>query len=161
MGRPQRPGAVRMSEALQRLRGIVAEAENYSVRSREEERRSLSRLVSRAREGALGPEWERLAPRLERGETTPRAIFSGEDTSREAAVLRERAAAATEQFDLAEAPAEDEELEAELAENWAAMVAARKRLRHLRQRAAGGVERRVAGAEDRGRTGLADAAAVR
>ncbi len=133
MGRPQRPGAVRMSAALDRLRGLVAEAETYSVRSREEEQRSLEQLVSRARDGSLGPEWERLAPKLERGETTPRAIFSGEDTSRDAVVLRERAAAAAEQFDLAEVPVEDEDLEAELAENWAAMVAARKSLaRHAR-----------------------------
>lgn len=117
-----------MSEALRRLRDLAKEAESYSRVDPQEERRSREELVARAREGSLGPEWERLAPRLERGETSPRAIFSGEDTSPEAIALQGRAAAATEQFDLAEIPVDDEELEAELAENWAAMVAARKAL---------------------------------
>lgn len=125
-----------MSEALNRLRGLVKEAESYSRVDPEQERRSREELLARAREGSLGPEWERLAPRLERGETTARAIFSGEDTSPDAVALRERAAEATEQFDLAEIPVDDEELEAELAENWAAMVAARKA---LAQRARDGI----------------------
>ncbi|MPV50955.1 MULTISPECIES: hypothetical protein [unclassified Pseudactinotalea] len=113
--------------ALDRLRALMAEAEDYAAGAAPAGG-ALDRLAARSADGSLGPQWARLAPRLARGETTAAAVFAGEDASPEAVTLRARAGVQLGRLDLAEIPPADEELERELAENWAAMVAARKAL---------------------------------
>ena len=52
----------------------------------------VSKIAERARAGELGHEWERIQKRIDRGETTLEDVFTGRDSSAEAAGLRQRAA---------------------------------------------------------------------
>ncbi len=52
-----------------------------------------SRREEAARRGELGPHWQRVQVRIDAGQTTLEAVLGGQDTSREAAAIREAARA--------------------------------------------------------------------
>ncbi len=79
--------------AIERLQAANAEldAEIEAERSQNDEARQ--NLAERARKGELGADWQRVQQRIDLGETSLEAVFSGADESQAARALRERSQA--------------------------------------------------------------------
>jgi hypothetical protein len=69
--------------------GQAVDVANQLFETVEQEDSADEDMAQAARSGALGPDWQAVQRRVDRRETTLRAVFSGEDTSREAEALRE------------------------------------------------------------------------
>jgi hypothetical protein len=79
-----------MAEQFMRLLQEDDEREALTAHAEDEAMAESDRLrADRARAGELGPEWRAVQARIDLGQTTLEAVFSGEDTSTEAERLRE------------------------------------------------------------------------
>lgn len=87
--RPVDPTIASMMDTISKMSQenarVAAEAKAAEIAYREQE----ERFAERAREGELGPEWEKLQKRIDAGETTRQRILSGEDSSPEAHVIQQ------------------------------------------------------------------------
>lgn len=82
------PGA-QADPVLARLEALIGGLER-EVRASERELADSDReRASTARDGRMGPEWQRVQRRIDAGETTVLDVFSGRDESPEAVRLRE------------------------------------------------------------------------
>lgn len=82
------PGA-QADPVLARLEALIGGLER-EVRASERELADSDReRASAARDGRMGPEWQRVQRRIDAGETTVLDVFSGRDESPEAVRLRE------------------------------------------------------------------------
>lgn len=86
-------GAGSPFEALDSLIESLSEMNERIEREISQDRESMADAAQEraeaARSGELGSDWQTIQRRIDRGETTLEAVFSGEDTSIEAQHLRE------------------------------------------------------------------------
>jgi hypothetical protein len=82
------PGA-QADPVLARLEALIGGLEREARASERELADSDRERASAARDGRMGPEWQRVQRRIDAGETTVLDVFSGRDESPEAVRLRE------------------------------------------------------------------------
>jgi hypothetical protein len=82
------PGA-QADPVLARLEALIGGLEREARDSERELADSDRERASAARDGRMGPEWQRVQRRIDAGETTVLDVFSGRDESPEAVRLRE------------------------------------------------------------------------
>ena len=82
------PGA-QANPTLARLEALIGSLEREARASERELADSDRERASAARDGRMGPEWQRVQRRIDAGETTVLDVFSGRDESPEAVRLRE------------------------------------------------------------------------
>lgn len=71
-----------------RIAGIISQVERIGREVEDRHRDRDAELEKRARRGELGSDWQTLQRRIDAGETSLEAAFSGEDPSPEAQALR-------------------------------------------------------------------------
>lgn len=72
------------SEYTARLEAITARLERDAADARRAFERSQEQRADAARSGELGPDWREIQRRIDAGQTTEAAVFTGEDDSAEA-----------------------------------------------------------------------------
>lgn len=77
-------------DPLARLRWAMAEVERMSAAQAAGDADRAERTAAAARRGDLGPQWQRVQERVDRGETSLTDVFSGKDSSPEAVALARR-----------------------------------------------------------------------
>lgn len=80
----------RAREVMARLEAAEAAFDAREQADRAAEVEAETRRAARARTGELGPVWQQVQHRIDLGETSVEAIFSGEDDSAAARALREQ-----------------------------------------------------------------------
>lgn len=104
-------------DPVARLQALVGDLERQVAESERELAAEQDERAVAAREGRLGPDWRAVQVRIDRGETTLRAVFDGTDQSREAERLRGQAQDNLSRLAEAEPPPElAEELRAQAAQ---------------------------------------------
>lgn len=78
-------------DPIARLQALVDDLQQQVAASDRELAAQQDERAEAAREGRLGPDWRAVQGRIDRGETTLRAVLDGTDATPEAARLRERA----------------------------------------------------------------------
>jgi hypothetical protein len=78
---------------LARLEALIGSLEREERASERELADSDRERASAARDGRMGPEWQRVQRRIDAGETTLLDVFAGRDESPEAQRLREMSSA--------------------------------------------------------------------
>ena len=97
-------------EALERMRALIDRIDQQErVEARRDEER-MAELAERARAGELGEDWKRIQGRVDRGDTTLEAVFTGTDDSPEAGSLRATSRARTADLATTIEESEDDEL---------------------------------------------------
>jgi hypothetical protein len=82
-----------LREAIERLEAANAELDAEIEAEQAQNEQAREQFAERARAGALGADWQRVQQRIDLGETSLEAVFSGEDESQAARALRERSQA--------------------------------------------------------------------
>jgi hypothetical protein len=104
----------RFTELMRRIQAENAELDLRAEETAEADAASEAERAASARSGELGPDWAAVQRRMDLNQTSLEAVFSGEDTSTEAARLRDLSqrnlASLREQW---EAEADDDEAEKE------------------------------------------------
>ncbi|WP_121251226.1 hypothetical protein [Nocardioides ferulae] len=85
-------------DPIGRLRDLVAGLERMADQSERELAEDQRERADAAREGRLGEDWRTVQQRIDRGDTTLAAVFSGVDTSPGAVRLQERSRRTIEQW---------------------------------------------------------------
>ena len=99
----------REDELLRQVESVIAETRRDAERvAREDAVRDAARATA-ARRGELGPDWREVQARIDAGQTTLAAVFTGADESPAAVRLRDRSRSHLEVLarDLPEQVAED------------------------------------------------------
>ncbi len=97
-------------EALERMRALIDRIDQQErLEARRDEER-MAELAERARAGELGEDWKRIQGRVDRGDTTLEAVFTGKDDSPEAGSLRATSRARTADLATTIEESEDDEL---------------------------------------------------
>ncbi|GAA1160504.1 hypothetical protein [Nocardioides aquiterrae] len=78
-------------DPIARLHALVDGLQQQVAASDRELAAQQDERAEAAREGRLGPDWRAVQQRIDRGETTLRAVLGGVDVTPEAARLREQA----------------------------------------------------------------------
>ncbi|MFF2271217.1 hypothetical protein ACFVTX_03030 [Agromyces sp. NPDC058136] len=79
-----------LREALERLAEAEAELDAEIEAERAQNDEAREQLAARARKGELGADWQRVQQRIDLGETSLEAVFTGGDDSQAARALRDR-----------------------------------------------------------------------
>jgi hypothetical protein len=120
----------RLNASLSAIQASSAELEAAELRSSARNAEANAAREKAARSGEFGPEWARLQQKIDLGQTTLEAVFTGTDESREAEAVRrmsqQRLAETSDSLEVGE-DEEPTELQAAVAELFAlrARVAAR------------------------------------
>jgi len=77
-----------MTEPLDAVRALVDEMEQDARRVDPQDARHQAAFDEAARDGSFGPQWRGLQRRIDGGRTTLVDVFSGTDTSPQAAAIR-------------------------------------------------------------------------
>lgn len=76
---------------LQSLKEMQETVQKEIEKDREDNQKAEEQHAEAARRGELGEDWREIQERIDRGDTTLSAIFSGKDSSKAAMTLRQRA----------------------------------------------------------------------
>ncbi|WP_048728865.1 hypothetical protein [Kytococcus sedentarius] len=78
-------------EAMRSLQELSENFDRQREADAQNNAKSREKRAEAARRGEMGEDWRKIQERIDNGETTLRAVFSGEDTSDAAASLRRTA----------------------------------------------------------------------
>lgn len=81
----------RFEEAMRSLQELSEHFDRQREADAQNNAESREKRAEAARRGEMGEDWRKIQERIDNGETTLRAVFSGEDTSDAAASLRQTA----------------------------------------------------------------------
>lgn len=81
----------RFEEAMRALQDLSEHFDRQREADAQNNAESREKRAEAARRGEMGEDWRKIQERIDNGETTLRAVFSGEDTSDAAASLRQTA----------------------------------------------------------------------
>lgn len=80
--------AGREEELLAQLEQLIVQVDAIAEQTQREDAERDQQREEAARDGALGPDWQEVQRRIDRGETTLRDVFGGTDESPAAVRLR-------------------------------------------------------------------------